>query len=504
MRIVDIIKTFSAGNQKFEAGHKFVMAEDIEGQYRSLKPDCFGMSYPIEQKYRPYKGEDLAGKRLMTWRTGGIGDVGGFLLPVLRYLKKKYPTCFLRVASACKEPLENVPEINELYNMPFDASLLDDTDYHLQFQGIIESSSEESQKTHAVDMFFSYFSIDSTHIPAEEKKPKLFFSAPENEWLKKTVLSLGITDQDYVVGIQMESSAPLRNFPKEKLKTIVDILAKEDNTRVVMIGSEQHNLLGQWYKSGNPKIIVATNFNVRQSMVLAQRYNLIVGPDSFMIQVAGALEKPVIGLYGPFPSEVRMKYFKNAIGLDPKVACSPCYKHDFRSCVKGSPSPCFSLVSVQELAQAVNYQKFMHTGTHFKYMEPFLALPNLQEAEKLMLSADKGICFFPGFYTHPNIIRVDTNRFVMADITDLSSNFKRESFPFVLYMNDFTQKNIPIYNNSKSLVRPGGHYFAYCRESTEQLLNEIKKDLGGQGFVLLHSTFDPTRREMLVIGRKPF
>jgi hypothetical protein len=181
MRIVDIQKNFNRNGVDFIAGKKYVMPEDIEASLRSISGDAMGMSYPFETIYRPYKGEDLTNKKLMAFRTGGVGDLH-WLSPVMRYLKNRYPGCFLRVASACREPLMNLPEIDELYNMPFDASLLESMDYMLFFQGIIESSSEKSKTTHAVDMFFSYFGIDSTQLPAEDKRPRILYSDEELKW----------------------------------------------------------------------------------------------------------------------------------------------------------------------------------------------------------------------------------------------------------------------------------------------------------------------------------
>ena len=502
MRTVEVTKDFENTGISFKRGHSYVMPEDVESQYRSVHGNCLGMSYPIEPIYRPYKGEDLTGKRLLTWRFGGIGDLF-FLQPALRYLKKKYPTCFIRVASACKQCLENVPEIDQLYDMPFDVELMKDS-VHLMYQGIIESSSEAAQKTHAVNMFFSYFGIESIHLPKEDKIPRLFFTETEKEWMHKTIRSMGIKEQDFTVAIQMESSSPLRNYPKESLKAVIDILSREENVKVVMVGNEQGAMLGQWFKGNNPNVIIATNFTVRQSMILALRYNLVVAPDSFMVQVAGALDKPLIGLYGPFPSEVRMKYFKNAVGLDPKVACSPCFKHDFRACIRGFPSPCFTQIPIETLLKAVDYMKFKFTGAHFNYMAPLLRVPNLQEAEKYMLSADKGLCFFPGYYEHPNIIRVDTDQFVKADISDLSTQFNRAAYPFVLYMREFSPKHQLTYMNSKDMVRPGGFFIVYKMDAVEQLFADIQRDVGQAGFVLMYSKFDPGTREMLIVGRKPF
>lgn len=505
MRIVDIIKTFTHIGIEFKKDCQFVMAEDIESQYRSLYAENIGMSYPLETAYKPYKGEDLTNKKLMCWRTGGIGDMM-FLSPVLRYLKKKYPTSFLRVASGCKEPLENIPEINELYGMPFDAKLLEDVDYHLMFQGIIESSSEQSMRTHAVDMFFSYFGIDSTHFSIEDKKPKLFFKKEEMDWLEKALSELKIEKDNYVIGIQMETSSPLRNFPKEKMKVIIDDFIKEENVKIVLIGIEQQNIMGQYYKGKNDNIILATKFNVRESIILATRYDIIISPDTFMIQVAGALDKPLIGLYGPFPSVVRMKYFKNAIGLDPSVVCSPCFKHDFRTCVKGHPSPCFTQINPDDVLQAADYLKVKFTGQHFKFMAEMLKIPDLSEAEKYMLSADKGLCFFSGYYTHPNIIRADINPFVKPDIFDMNTEFKRESYPFIVYMGPigFTSQNKPVYDSCKGLVRPGGYLIVHMvANGVELFFNEVKKDIGS-GFILMYSKFDPSIGSFTIIGRRSY
>ncbi len=505
MRKVEISETFTHADKTLEANHSYVMAEDIEGQYRNLFPQNIGMSYPIETIYRPYKGEDLTNKKLMCWRTGGIGDIL-FLSPVLRYLKKKYPTSFIRVASGCKQSLENVPEIDGLYDMPFDAQLLEEVDYHLMFQGIIESSSEQSKKTHAVDMFFSYFSIDSIHLPPEDKKPQLFYVKEEMDWLEKELAIIGIKSEEYVIGIQMETSAPLRNFPKEKMKVIIDILARENKVKIVLIGMPQHNVIGSYFKGGNNNVYLATNYSVRQVMILATRFDMVISPDTFMVQVAGALDKPLVGLYGPFPSEVRMRYFKNAIGLDPSVVCSPCYKHDFRTCVKGHPSPCFTQVRPEDVLQAIDHLKIKFTGQHFNYMKEMLITPDLSEVDKYMLSADKGLCFFSGYYKHHNVITVDTNKFAKPDIDDLGTEFKRESFPFVLYLgpHGFSPQNKPVYENCKGLIRPGGYFIVHMMMGgVPQFFDEVKKDMGNN-LIIMYSNYNQEKNSFTIVGRKNY
>jgi len=502
MRMIEIKKPFNNAGVKFEVGHAYCLAEDIEGQLRAQYGDAIGMSYPIDNLLKPYKGEDLSGKRLLTFRTGGIGDIG-FLNPVLRWLKHKYPTCQIHAASACKQFLENVPEIDCLYDMPFDAALFNDVDYTVFFQGILESSSEESKKSHAVDMFFKYFGIDSIQFPAEEKVPRLFFSKKETDWLGKTLTTIGIKEENYVIGVQMETSAPLRNFPKEKMKMIVETLAREDKVKVILIGTEQHESIGHYLRGNNPNILLATRYDVRQVMTMATRFNLIIAPDSFMIQTAGALDKPLVGLYGPFPSEVRMKYFKNAIGLDPSVVCSPCFRHDFRACIKGFPSPCFTQLDTDSVMQAVDYLKFKFTGQHFSYMSRILKEPNLKDIEQYILSADRGIAFFSRYFKHPNMITVDPNKFTGAEISDLNMVFNREAYPFVVYFNELQPKHINLYNNAKGMVRPGGYFIVYREEGPEGLFNEVKVDLG-KSFTLMYTKYDPATKSFVVVGKKAY
>jgi ADP-heptose:LPS heptosyltransferase len=502
MVIVDVTKSFFRTGTNFETGHSYVLAEDTLSQLRSVAGDCLGMAHPIEPVYKKYNGEDLNGKKLITWRQGGIGDIF-FLSSALCYIKKRYPTCTLRVASGCKEPLENYPEIDQLLNMPFDAKLLEDSDYALFYQGIIESSSEKSKNTHAADMFFSYFNIDSTHLPPEDKKPKLILSDAEVTWVNEECKKQGVSSEDYVIGIQMETSAPIRNYPKEKFKIIVDVMAKEPNVKIFLIGSPQQNMVANYLKGNSPNVIVATGYDVRKSLILVSRYNLVISPDSFMIQAAGALDKPLIGIYGPFSSDVRMKYFKNAIGLEPKVVCSPCYRHDFRPCIKGFPSPCFSLVNPEDILEAANYLRVKFGGGSFNYMAPVLKDPDFSEIEKYFLSADKGLCFFGGYFHHDNMIHIDINKFVGADITDLNHDFNRASYPFVLFMNQFGMQNGSVYNNSKNFVRPGGYCISSKVDCTEQVFMDLKRDLG-RSYVILYSKFDPATRVGTIVGRKPF
>lgn len=54
-----------------------------------------------------------------------------------------------------------------------------------------------------------------------------------------------------------------------------------------------------------------------RSMGLIYLSDLFIGPDSSGVHLAGAWDKRQIGLYGPFPPEIRMKHYNNATALTP-------------------------------------------------------------------------------------------------------------------------------------------------------------------------------------------
>jgi ADP-heptose:LPS heptosyltransferase len=327
------------------------MPEDVEQKLRSLDPAALGMAHIIQSKY---KGEDLTNKSILAFRQGGIGDML-FLLPVLQYIKRKYPTCRISVATGSKDPLINIPEISELHDMPFDSSLLNKHDYFIFFQGIIESGSNESKQTHAVDIFFKAFGLDPDTIDPKDKVARLHFSQNEYEWLDKTLAVHGIDKDKILIGIQMETSSLVRNYPTGQFKAVIDTLAKEDNVTIILIGNTpQQKTIGAFYRSTHKNVIVACDYTVRQHIILANRYNLVISPDSFMVQVAGSLNKPLVGLYGPFASDLRMRYFKYAIGLESVTPCTPCHVHGNSACIKGYPSPCFAQLTPDAILWAIS------------------------------------------------------------------------------------------------------------------------------------------------------
>lgn len=68
---------------------------------------------------------------------------------------------------------------------------------------------------------------------------------------------------------------------------------------------------------------------LRDLWALATRATIIIGPDSMMVHVAGSMEIPCVGLWGPFNPANRVKYYKNHYPVWKKEVCafSPCFAY---------------------------------------------------------------------------------------------------------------------------------------------------------------------------------
>jgi len=365
MRIVTIAKDCAYDGVALKANARYMVAESEEGNLRGI--GAVSKSVPLDPFFREYKGEDLNGKKLLTWRTGGAGDI--FMLqPAINAVKEKYRDVSITVVTMKPEPLIGNPGIASVVKMPMPFELLAEHDYHAMYQGLLEGDNPEARTECAVDIFLRRLHVDPASVSV--KYPTLMLAPGESDWIKKEAYNLGLSETDRVVGIHAQTSAPLRNYPLDRLRDVAASLVAS-GYKILVFGSPADEEAVKIIRSagGAYDVLPATKYTLRQALVLVRRCSLMIAPDSVFVQASAANRVPVVGLYGPFHSSLRMKYFQNAIGLDPKTACTPCCTHDFRPCVKGFPSPCFSLITVESILQAADMLLYPATETHLKCLE---------------------------------------------------------------------------------------------------------------------------------------
>lgn len=370
MHVITIEKTFSYQGALYKGSHKYVCSEFIENDIRATIPGVLGISYDAALFYKPYTGQDLFNKKLLIMRSNGLGDML-MLEPTIRALKNKYPSCDITAASGCKDMLLHHPCITELLSMPYDFEYMEKADYHIWYQGILEGNSNDAKTIPAVNLFAKASYID---LDEDKMVPRVFIAQDEPDWIATEKNILGL--KSYTVMMQLESSCITRNFPAAKFKILVDRMAKED-IKILLVGNtDSQKQFGAFYQGQAKNVSVLSKYTPRQIILIASVCDQIFAPDSFLIQAAGALNKDVVGVYNCFPSRLRMSYFKNAIGLDCMVVCSPCFSYS--SCFHGYPPPCFQQIEPDDVMAALDYLRFKRTGTHYNFFDTLKPNPRSQ------------------------------------------------------------------------------------------------------------------------------
>ena len=279
--------------------------------------------------YVPYNGQNLDNKSLLIMRTGGIGDIL-FTQPIIKYIKEKYPTCRIVFATSVKyEKLFDCwPKglVDQWIFMPFGRQTMIDTYAHISLEGLIERC-KESEKINVYDLFCKAFKLDINFETQKEYLPELI---PEETDIQKYRL---IVPANSVV-FQHRSTSPLRSLnTKEHVALVNEILKTGKN--IIFLDEPKLEYLYDIVISKCENKEKVFNFckyseSIKDAIAIISLTDGVIGVDSSFIHIAAALKKKVLGIYGAFRAELRMKYYENSdyIQLDTCTCPNfPCFYH---------------------------------------------------------------------------------------------------------------------------------------------------------------------------------
>lgn len=319
-------------------GIEYVVPDDVPVKAeRGVGPGCLEVRDYVPDNF--YRGEGLNGKSLFCFRTGGIGDLL-FITTALRQLKKNFPSA--KLALGCNYVFSTILDSKgdgfEQVMMPLEKSMMDNYDYVLFFQGIIEGNPEAETKN-AYDLFKRAFYLEQLDDPL----PSVYVEEKLRNIAKNFVNNAG-NGKRYKVGIQISPSLPARAVPPQLFIDFVTYLP--DDFIVFFVGGEKQyreidliiNSLPQ--QKQNQVLNASRNLpTLAEAAAMIGEMDLVIGPDSSMLHVAAAHKIPLIGLYGPFPSDLRLRYYKNAVGIDSMTLCE--FARDrYKSCFEHSEGAC--------------------------------------------------------------------------------------------------------------------------------------------------------------------
>jgi ADP-heptose:LPS heptosyltransferase len=339
--------------QSIKKGVHYVMNFGIFQQLHLDKASGKRLLSPAPMKfknvYKPYMGQELGeGSELLVFRTGGIGDLL-FIQPNLRYLKQKYPKCYIKFACGPQyQPMVCLWEdcIDEVITLPFTFDTLRNADYHLLFEGVIERC-KEAETTNAYRLFTKWLGLnlsDELLIPKQTPDPKLVESCRKalDEWRGWQL------HKDFIV-IQLRASSPIRTPDPDFWRRLIDKLIKRKLRIVLVDHPKQAENIDRFMATLSHNKTRVFNFakhseSIGDTIALTSLSKGVVATDSALLHIAASLDLPCYGIYGPFPGEIRLATYPKAKWIDAKRFCAPCFMHGQKPCKyteKNGYSPCY-------------------------------------------------------------------------------------------------------------------------------------------------------------------
>lgn len=295
-----------------------------------------GICVHSAQNPRPWDAaQDWNGRSVLLVRSGGFGDLL-FLTPLLRALRAKWPGVSLSVAcSPCfNEALQDHPCLDQIIPYPLPVETLMRYDGVMWFEGLIEWD-ERARHTHSVELHADFAGVELTqgremdyhaHAKHREAMRKRFPMA--HVPVKNRVTGAVQNRRMPRIGIQWSASAACRTYPAEQRTALVKELSTFaqvvcfDTPKKHGVPEPQYEPMFYDLSTQQPPMSFA------QSCAVLADCDVVIAPDSALVHVAGALHRPTIALYGPFPWELRTLHAPTVQGINGS-ACpmAPCFWH---------------------------------------------------------------------------------------------------------------------------------------------------------------------------------
>jgi ADP-heptose:LPS heptosyltransferase len=191
----------------------------------------------------------------------------------------------------------------------------------------------------AYDYHLEWVGLDPERIPVSEKLP-LYTVRPEERKAAEKVLSRSSGRPKMRIGVQMHASSLPRTWDKMD-KLIRALCRKYPEAMIYSFGDPHAAILepAQWEREANYMPLCGQSHgNGRLWAAMIGAMDLLVGVDSGALHLAGALGVPIVGIFSTVPAWTRIKYYQDAVGIDSRYKCAPCFRIGM-TCGMSTPTP---------------------------------------------------------------------------------------------------------------------------------------------------------------------
>ncbi len=165
----------------------------------------------------------------------------------------------------------------------------------------------------------------------------------------------GIKKDSLLVGIAPGSAWAGKRWLSEYYAQLSDLLSRELGAKVVLIGNDSDQKLGEEIESlaQNSLINLAGKTSIKELFGIISQLDLLVSNDSAPVHIASGYSVPVVVIYGPtVPAFGFTPYQTPHKIIEKALECRPCHHHGPRACPEGH-FRCMKEISPQEVFEAV-------------------------------------------------------------------------------------------------------------------------------------------------------
>lgn len=236
----------------------------------------------------------------------------------------------------------NIPWVKSTHVVPMQAEVFKLFDHYALFDTVCNTH-EHPGHPHPLDVMLHKVGIDPASVPDDLKVVRPLFTSGE--------MAAAVPYKDRQIAIyQLASANPVRNlpandsvfilsklsdaFPQYTWLAVYDEYISKDYIQAMtdeVIDPKTKE--AQKDDKGNvvrkvkfPNVIALSCPNLRELWAITSQAKVVVAPDSMMVHVAGSLDIPCVGLWGPYDPTSRMKYYKHHHAIFMSSACpyAPC------------------------------------------------------------------------------------------------------------------------------------------------------------------------------------
>lgn len=239
-------------------------------------------------------------------RPAGIGDIIATFPAILR-LRAKYPrACIAYATSVAFAPIARMSRVADVV-VEIDGSgrfpQYRKTDYDI----ILKPRTEDEQPTgqnhvHLVDDFARKLQVIDHKL-----QPTLYVSPRLRRWAERKFTALKQNHRGPVVALHFGPSWNVRMWPAPYWDVLTKQLRANLNAQVVQIGADFHTEFGSTpARPIDDAVNLVGKLSLQQTVALIEQCDLVIGIDSGMVHIAGAVGTPCVGIFGPVDPRLRL------------------------------------------------------------------------------------------------------------------------------------------------------------------------------------------------------